>query len=494
MATPITAPLKKEDNSHEAVKLARQFDLANRYSNFGAVLRNIKVCGFRGITELTIDCNYPITAISGLNGAGKSTVGQVAICAYKKPSTAVDYSRYYVAEFFPYSIVDPTPFEPSASVTFTYETNQAAKPQEVTVSRVQSEWSGYKRQPERFCYYLGFTVYIPKVERRDLSIYKSQGLELRAVRLINEEVRNRVSRILGQPYDDIHFQGIGHGSREAELGIAKKFNSQYSENHMGFGEGRVLYIVTQMEAAAEQSLFVLEEPETSLHEEAQHRFARYLLDVCLRRHHQIVLSTHSSVILQALPSASRKLLVRDQSGVQVYDGISATHARAILSGGAQRALSVCVEDEFAKLVLAEIVRSQEASLLKAINIFPLGSKQAVLNGVRLLQQTGHKAIGVRDGDVGEDISKKMFSLPGTAPPEKEVFCSSAAQAELKSQYGVDVSQLTQHVADHHDWESLISAATEEKAEVTNKFAVAAYVKSLSAETRQQLVAQIKSEI
>ena len=279
MASPALTQLS-DDPSHEALKLAKQFEVANRYSNFGAVLRFIKVCGFRGITELSVECSHPITAISGLNGAGKSTVGQVAICAYKKPSTAVDYKRYYVAQFFPSSVVDPTPFNITANVIFTYETNLPGKPQEVTVSRVQSEWSGYKRQPERYCYYLGFTVYIPKVERRDLSIYKSKGLELRAIRSISEEVRTKVSRILGQPYDDIHFQGICHGKRVSELGVAKKYNNTYSENHMGFGEGRILYIITQIETAAPvQSLFVLEEPETSLHEEAQHRFARYLLDV-----------------------------------------------------------------------------------------------------------------------------------------------------------------------------------------------------------------------
>ena len=46
---------------------------------------------------------------------------------------------------------------------------------------------------------------------------------------------------------------------------------------MGFGEGRVLYIVDKLESAPQQSLFVLEEPETSLHENAQYELAKYLL-------------------------------------------------------------------------------------------------------------------------------------------------------------------------------------------------------------------------
>lgn len=76
---------------------------------------------------------------------------------------------------------------------------------------------------------------------------------------------------------------------------------------MGFGEGRTLYLVDLLENSPEQSLFVIEEPETSLHEHAQHELAKYLLDVCFRRHHQVILSTHSDQILSALPSASRLL-------------------------------------------------------------------------------------------------------------------------------------------------------------------------------------------
>jgi len=129
----------------------------------------MRVCGFRGISDLTLGFDFPIMAISGLNGAGKSTIGQLAICGYKKPTTAVNYKRFYVTNFFPASVADPSPFEGDAQVVYTLDQSAPNYPQEVTVSRTASEWSGYKRQPERFCYYIGFTLYIPKVERRDMS-------------------------------------------------------------------------------------------------------------------------------------------------------------------------------------------------------------------------------------------------------------------------------------------------------------------------------------
>jgi len=92
-------------------QLRAKFDEKNRYANFGPVIRKMRICGFRGITDLIVGFDSPICALSGLNGSGKSTVGQLSVCAYKKPSTSVDYRRYYVKEFFPVSVADQNPFD-----------------------------------------------------------------------------------------------------------------------------------------------------------------------------------------------------------------------------------------------------------------------------------------------------------------------------------------------------------------------------------------------
>lgn len=169
-------------------KLTAKYAIKNRYANFGPCLRQLQVHGFRGIRGMTVDLEFPITAISGLNGAGKSTIGQLAICAYRKPTTSVDYKRQYVKDFFPISPADPKPISDDAKSIYTFETDDYKKPQEVTISRANSAWSGYKRQPERHCYYVGFTVYIPKVERRDLSVYGGADLKFTDKREIDAEV------------------------------------------------------------------------------------------------------------------------------------------------------------------------------------------------------------------------------------------------------------------------------------------------------------------
>jgi predicted ATPase len=474
-------------------QLRAKFDPKNRYANFGPVVRMMRIRGFRGIADLSIEFDSPICALSGLNGAGKSTVGQLAVCAYKKPSTAVNYRRFWVKEFFPVSVADQAPFAADARVEYFYETNVPGTAQTVTVSRKVKEWSGYKRQPEGYCYYVGFTLYIPKVERRDLSVYRGATVELREKRPIPESVRTTVARILNQSYDDLVFQSIGHKDKEVELGLAVRNGQQYSENNMGFGEGRVLYMVDLMETTPEQSLFVLEEPETSLHEDAQYRLTRYFIEVCNRRHHQILMSTHSSVILDALPTESRKLLYRDAAGVTEYPGISSTRARAILSGGHHRALTVCVEDEFSKLVLTEILRRADAKLLKVIAIEPLGSSQSVSNGIRLLEKLGLKAIGVRDADVGPDPAAKLYSLPGARPPELEVFTNAAVAQKLKELYAVDVPTLLAQNPDldPHEIPALLASEAELLKDALSTDAAQAYAISLDPAAYSEVVDAIR---
>lgn len=461
-------------------KLKAKFSEKSRYSNFGPCLRSVHIDGFRGINEIDLQLDFPITVVSGLNGAGKSTLGQLAICAYKKPSTSVDYKRQYIKDFFPISRADPKPISDNAKVIYHYETDDHKKTQEVTITRANSAWSGYKRQPERYCYYVGFTVYIPKVERRDLSIYAGATLQFTEKREIDAAIIKKMARIIGHKYDDVTFQGISNKGKESEVGIASRLGYSYSENNMGFGEGRILYTVDKLETSPAQSLFILEEPETSLHESAQYEFAKYLLDVCNRRHHQIILSTHSSVIINALPSESRKLLLRDETGVDIRNQISSNQIRSILSAGHVRLLDVCVEDVFAKVLLTEVIRIKKKDLLKSIAIHDIGDKNAVREATYVLRKTGRKAIAVRDADVGSAPQEGLYSFPGTRPPEEEVFQHPEVISVIKEKYGIDIKWILEKndVIDHHKFAKCLAQEAETDESVIRTVAIEKYIQAI----------------
>lgn len=474
--------------------LASKFSPINRFANFGAAVVSAKIEGFRGVNA-EINFEYPVTALSGFNGCGKSTVGQLMLCGYKKLATAVNSKRYYVANFFPVSIVDPKPFTDDASITFKYQTDKPDTLQELTISRSSMEWSGYKRQPERNTEYVGFTVYIPKVERRDMSIYSAKSIQLSTTTEI-ENATTFVSRILGSPYEEVYFQGVTAKHREGELGIARRFGSVYSENNMGFGEGRVVYTVRLLETCPAQSLIVLEEPETSLHENAQYEFAKYLIDVANRRGHQIVFSTHSSNMMNALPPEGRKLLVRSSDGVEVYDRVSSSRIKTALSAGESGHAIVCVEDEFAQSMLREILRRYDQTLLSSVSVVPFGDAKAVVSAKDALSKAGFKAIAVRDADKGDHKSQHIYKLPGTLPPEKEVFQNASVVAALKKNYQVDFATIlaADPDADHHKYAELCCIKAQTSREVLETDCIRAFLDDNGSDWFTELCEDIKASI
>jgi len=475
--------------------LLSKFQGNNLYSNFGAIVKSMTIDGFRGISNLRLEFEYPITAISGTNGSGKSTIGQLAVCAYKQPSTNTKYRRRYVKEFFPVSQLDPSPFASNATVKFQYATN-GAQLQDLTVARMASEWSGYKRQPERHSFYVGFALYIPKVERKDLSIYKPGSFTIGQKRLISDEIRAQVSSILNNKYDEVSFQSISHKTNTIELGLVTKYGYSYSENNMGFGEGRLVYMIDLLENEPDNSLFVLEEPETSLHEDAQYKFIKYLMDVCNRKKHQIILSTHSSIILEALPPEGRKFVVRDTSGVKVLDRVSSARAKSILADGKIKALTICVEDVFAQLKLREAIRKLKPSLLPSVQITPMGDTLAVANTVKLLRGQSINAIGVRDADKGENITEKLYSLPGSLPPEKEVYENASVQTSLNKKYNFDIAIIFSGYTDldHHQFGKILSEKACCSEEAMHLAAIEAYFNTIDITTFNALMTRLEDEI
>ena len=324
-------------------RLKSKFKASDRYANFGAFANKMEISGFRGI-YCDIRFEYPVTAITGLNGAGKSTIGQLLLCAYKAPE---GYKRWYIKDFFPVSIIDQHPFSPDAFVKYYYQSDKALD-HSLTVRRARKEWSGYKRQPTKAALYIGLSFYLPKVERKDLTIYSAKHLELLHKKELSV-AKHWAEKILGNRYDNVFFQSLlcrARSERTAELGVVERGGVSYSENNMGFGEGRVIHAIRVLESCPEKSLIVLEEPETSLHEDAQLQFAYYLMDVSFRRGHQIVFSTHSSIMISALPSEGRKLVSRDNAGVFISNRVSSMEIKNALNSSKEGFLIICVEDSF----------------------------------------------------------------------------------------------------------------------------------------------------
>ena len=265
---------------------------------------------------------------------------------------------------------------------------------------------------------------------------------------------------------------------------------------MGFGEGRTLYLVDLLENSPTQSLFVIEEPETSLHENAQFELGRYFLDVCNRRHHQIILTTHSSALLQTLPPDARVMLSRDANGVAAFPALSASRARSMLSGGHHRDLCVLVEDDFAKLLLTEMIRRVDRALLRCVEIHDVGNTKAVRSGALFLKRIGRPYIAVRDADVGPDNANAIFSFPGMNSPEREVYGNPEVRATLLEEFGVDVPHalMQREVTDHHRFTAILAEEAATSEDYFRTLAIKRYLDSIGIAVFQPLVNAIHARL
>lgn len=472
-------------------ELQGMFDGADSWDRFGDMLTRMHVQGFRCHTNTVVDVTCPITAFCGLNGTGKSTLLQLAAAAYKRPPTGQS-RRYYIRDFLLVGKLDPAPFTAEARVEYQYL--QSASPaRRVTVSRSAKQWSGYKRRPERTVFFAGIGLYLPRIEQRDFVVRQAGRLSVVGSCAAANRVRDCICMTLGLEYDSVDATTVSYSGKEGEVATVQRGGVAYSEMHMGYGEGRSQYLIQALETLPDRSLVLIEEPETSLHPSAQYQFGRYLVDVTIAKRHQILLTTHSEYILEALPTRARVYLQRTGGGVETIPGLTAIQARSLMTDGNVPALSVLVEDDCARAVLHEIIRRVDPVFLSSIKVCAVGGAETIATTIRALAGTGLKVAAVRDGDKASIPKENLFALPGDQPPEKALFASAGFARLLQSEYGLRLTDfMTAHSGrDHHDWFGLLADRARQDEQVLVTEAARAYASEIGENQSAALVALLK---
>ena len=456
--------------------LRNMYSPENLYSNFGNVLLDIEASGIRGMaTNCSFD--FPITVIIGKNGSGKSTLAQLALCCYRyKPTGNLNYMAkdyYNLGNFFIKSNLDPSPYTQDAFLKYSYaispnsQTNNQLKllgyesadncpAGHNTIQKIHSEWGGYKQRPDRKCIYFGMGFFVPHHEMGD-RIYLDPKTSISEERSFSKIALKQSSEILGSPYNAVEVATIINQSKEAEMSFASRFGAKYSENHMGCGEGRLIRMIDSIENAPDRSLIVIEEPETALHQDAQYNLATYFLEVCKRKRHQIIVTTHSPTIVEIMPMEARKKIQRTSQGTTIENNPTVAEIISELSNGHQKSLLIYVEDIFSKRLLTEILRRFAPELLHAVSIADVGNKNDVLKAVRYtLKHTGVNAIGIRDEESTASNSEPIFAYPLQNAPEKEIFQSQSVRDYLGTQYDVSFYDTISNSDDHHNYSRILS--------------------------------------
>src|ERR1700730_4984702 len=124
--------------SDQVRRLERKWASANGWPQR---LNWIEIKGIRGWTGQRISFDFPIVAIVGENGSGKSTILQASACAYLNTGPR---GPLFPTEFFP-----ETAWDTVTGVAIRYGFKQADDHQEGRIGKPTTRWLGQPTRPER---------------------------------------------------------------------------------------------------------------------------------------------------------------------------------------------------------------------------------------------------------------------------------------------------------------------------------------------------------
>ncbi|MDR3596528.1 AAA family ATPase [Clostridium sp.] len=192
---------------------------------------------------------------------------------------------------------------------------------------------------------------------------------------------NEISKILGKIYLEGKvirhrlFHTWGYSI------LLKNQYCKYSEAFAGSGEISVVRLVQNILSAKVGSLILLDEPEVSLHPGAQKRLQFFLLDQIKKKKHQVIISTHSAYLIEALPKEAIKVFSQklDNGKFIIKENILPEEAFYFIGQEIDEKISIIVEDALAKKLLNKVLEELGSEVINMFKILFLPGGAGTIN-------------------------------------------------------------------------------------------------------------------
>lgn len=314
-------------------------------------LTEVRIRTLRGIRDLRVPFDYPVSVLAGPNGCGKSTVLFACACAYDVPGSG---PRDFVPSgLFPNFTGGGTGLHDvpeKTEIEFHYlDDNERS----AMIWRRGKAWNrsfmGRKnaKQPERQLYLRTLANLTNPAEvrsllqlvRKDLNTEQiTDDLLIFAHRVLPRRYRS-LSRISSQS-KDLLFAQLDTGG-----------GASYSEFHMSAGERAILRISKDI-SGLRDALILIDEVDTGLHPYTQQQAMLEFQRIALRNQLQIIVTSHSPVVLDSVPPEARLFLDRDEDTAEVHRvPLYRDILQKALYGQSRDRLSILCEDQVAEGLL-----------------------------------------------------------------------------------------------------------------------------------------------
>jgi predicted ATPase len=406
----------------------------------------IEIRGIRGWTGQRIELPFPITAIVGENGVGKSTILQAIAACFK--------GEHYASDFFP-----DTPWEEvrNAEIRTSHRDSPTSGSVTTSVRKPTERWRGNEERKDR------------NVEFHDLRRIQPMGARIGYARMAKKEVKEtsfeafdaetieRFSRIMGRDYNLAKLSTTDADDHRT-VPVVTRAKQSYSGFHSGAGEIVMAELLPRK--VAKFSILLIDEVETSLHPRTQRRLIRDLATLCRNREMQCIMTTHSPYVLDELPPEGRIYLMESEGQKRIISGVSPAFAMTKMDDEIYPEADVYVEDERAATWLNEIVsRSSQRDVVIRYQTIPYGAANVGRSLGTMVKERRFKRPSVvfLDGDQGP--ADGCLLMPGGDAPERVVFegLSERGTDGVASRIGrssadvADSCTAAALVRDHHEW-------------------------------------------
>lgn len=457
--------------------------LRAKKSQYREFLEQITIRNLRGISDLTIRLDFPVTVLAGPNASGKTTILFACACGYHSPGSS---PRDYVpSTLFPNLKLkkDPVISDPETNTSLDfYYTHQGGRPSMKWVKG--KSWSksfmGQKggKQPERKMYLRTLANLTSPSEVRSVLQIAQQAYTTAPV---TADLLAFAQQILPISYRDVTL--ISKGSKDLLFASRTDGSTHYSEFHMSAGERAVLRISKDI-SNLRDALVLIDEIEAGLHPITQQLFMLQLQRLALRNNLQIIVTSHSPVVLDSVPIEARVFLERTDGNVIVKPAYRDIIQKAFYGQSLEK-LSILCEDDMGEGFLTGVLdylnpkiglahddmvigrdtgKDQFAMHIEAIGKFrQLEQFLFVLDGDAVNLEANLKTAASQFG-----ASIQPLFLPGTDIPERWAWdVLRTHTAEYADLLGVAEADLRRHLSQA---DQLYSNATDKPTNIMkNKF-------------------------
>ncbi len=384
-------------------------------------LAEIHLEGIRGIDDVRIKFDYPVSVIAGGNASGKSTVLFAAACAYKVPGAGV--KDFVPSTLFPdYRPKVGAREDPKHEIVIEFDYSTPDGRRSMRWRRAKG-WNrsflGRKNatQPERPVYLRTLSnLSNPSEVRGVLSMSRLRSAP-RETPLTASQIEFAQQML---PFRYAEVVNLSSGTKNL-LFAALERGAEYSELHMAAGERAMLRLSREI-AQLDGALVLIDEVEAGLHPWVQQLLMLQLQQLALRNDLQVIVTTHSPVVLDAVPSHGRIFLERDATGDVMVRPPYRDVVQNALYGRSADALNLLCEDSTAEGILQgvfdvllprERIRRESVRVGRdtGANEFPLHASafrkfgQRVWNALRRDPAGSSTELGIDPADLSERMNR-----------------------------------------------------------------------------------------